>query len=417
MATESTPPLGFGTRAIRAASTPPDVRQTANSVPIYQAATFAAEDSAELGDILADRKPGYAYARIDNPTASAMASAVAELEGAEAGYSFASGMAAIHGTLFALVRAGDRIVSTRAVYGSTRQLMSEVLARFGVETVFVDPTDPDAVEAALPGARLLYLETISNPTIIVADIAALAEQAHRHGAKVVVDNTFASPFLCRPLELGADLVVESCTKWIGGHSDVVAGSVAGSRELVSQVKALEVDAGGIAAPFSAFLVLRGIETLHVRMERHCATALALARFLEARPEVASVMYPGLASHPQAAVAQRQLRAGGGMLALDLGERAAAAAFLDALSIPPRTASLGSIQTIAVHPPSSTHRQLSKTELLEAGIPQGLVRISVGLEDVDDLAADFSVGLAAARAVALHGDPARDLRPAAETVGS
>lgn len=390
---------GFGTRAIRVASTPPDVRQVANSVPIYQAATFAAEDSAELGDILSDRKPGYAYARIDNPTASAMAAAVAELEGAEAAFSFASGMAAIHGTLFALVRAGDRIVSTRAVYGSTRQLMTKVLARFGVETVFVDPIDPDAVEAALPGARVLYLETISNPTIIVADISELSARAHRHGVTVVVDNTFASPFLCRPLELGADLVVESCTKWIGGHSDVVAGSVAGSRELVAKIRTLQAEAGGIAAPFTAFLVLRGIETLHVRMERHCANALAVSRFLEGRPEVDSVMYPGLASHPQAAVAQRQLRAGGGMLAVDLGDRSAAAAFLDALTIPPRTASLGSIRTIAVHPPSSTHRQLNDAELADAGIPHGLVRISVGLEDVEDLVADFTVGLDAARAAA------------------
>jgi cystathionine beta-lyase/cystathionine gamma-synthase len=397
---------GFGTRAIRVASTPPDVRQMANSVPIYQAATFAAEDSAELGDILADRKPGFAYARIDNPTAAAMATAIAELEGAEAAYSFASGMAAIHGALFALTRAGDRIVSTRAVYGSTRQLMTKVLARFGVETVFVDPTDLEAVEAALPGARILYLETISNPTIIVADLAELAARAHRHGVTVVVDNTFASPFLCRPLELGADLVIESCTKWIGGHSDVVAGSVAGSHALVMQVRALEVEAGGIAAPFTAFLVLRGIETLHVRMERHCANALAVARFLEASPEVVSVMYPGLASHPQAGVAQRQLRAGGGMLALDLGDRAVAAAFLDALTIPPRTASLGSIQTIAVHPPSSTHRQLTDAELADSGIPQGLVRVSVGLEDIEDLLADMAVGLAAARAVkpASHAQP-------------
>ncbi|MEA2623206.1 MAG: O-succinylhomoserine sulfhydrylase [Chloroflexota bacterium] len=394
-------PLGFGTRAIRAASTPPEVRQVANSVPIYQAATFAAEDSAELGDILSDRKPGYAYARIDNPTASAMADAIAELEGAEAAFSFASGMAAIHGTLLSLLRSGDRVVSTRAVYGSTRQLMTHILARFGVEIVFVDPTDPDAVEAALaPGARVLYLETISNPTIIVADLADLVERAHRHGATVVVDNTFASPFLCRPLELGADLVIESCTKWIGGHSDVIAGAVSGSRELIGAIRAVEVDTGAIAAPFSAFLVLRGIETLHVRMERHCANALALARYLEGRPEVLSVMYPGLPSHPQAEVVQRELRAGGGMLALDLGARAAASAFLDALSIPPRTASLGSIQTIAVHPPSSTHRQLSADELAAAGIPEGLVRVSVGLEDIEDLAVDLAAGLAAARATAL-----------------
>jgi len=388
---------GFGTRAIRAASTPPPVEQMANAVPIYQAATFAATDMAELGDILTDRRPGFAYSRIDNPTASAMASALAELEGAESGFAFASGMAAIHGALASLVRAGDRIVATRAVYGSTRALMAGLLTRFGVEVAFVDATDPDAVEAAFTSnTRLLYLETISNPTILMADLAELAERAHRRGITVVVDNTFASPYLCRPIELGADLVVESCTKWIGGHSDVVAGGVVGRRELIDAIRAVETDTGGIVAPFSAFLVLRGMESLHVRMERHCATALAIARYLEAQPQVRSIAYPGLPSHPQAEVAQRELRAGGGMLAFDLGERAAAAAFLDGLSIPIRTASLGSVQTICVHPPSSTHRQLDDAALANAGIAQGMVRVSVGLEDVEDLIEDIGAGLAAAR---------------------
>ena len=388
---------GFGTRAIRAASTPPRVDQVANAVPIYQAATFAAHDVAELGDILTDRRPGYAYSRIDNPTTAAMAAAISEMEGAEAGYSFASGMAAVHGALLSLVRSGDRIVCTNSVYGSTRALMTTLLGRFGVEIAFVDPIDPDAVEAALtPGTRVLYLETISNPTIVVADLADLVERAHRHGVTAVVDNTFASPYLCRPIELGADLVIESCTKWIGGHSDVIAGVVTGSRERIAEIRAVETDAGAIAAPFSAFLVLRGAETLHVRMERHCENALAIARFLESQPGVLSVAYPGLASHPQAAVAQRELRAGGGMLAFDLGARSAAAAFLDGLSIPVRTASLGSVQTICVHPPSSTHRQLSDAELAASGIAQGMVRVSVGLEDVDDLIRDIGAGLAAAR---------------------
>jgi cystathionine beta-lyase/cystathionine gamma-synthase len=380
------------------ASTPPEVRQVANSVPIYQAVTFASEDSAELGDILAHRRSGFAYARTDNPTASALSAAFAELEGGTAGYAFASGMAAIHATLLSLLRAGDRIASTRAVYGSTRALMTEVLARFGVTTQFVDPTDPAQVEAALePPTRLLYLETISNPTIVVADLADLIEGAHRHGVTAVVDNTFASPYLCRPLELGADLVVESCTKWIGGHSDVLAGAVAGDSELIDAIRDVEIDTGGMIAPFAAFLVLRGMETLHVRMDRHCENALALGRFLESRPDVRSVAYPGLASHPQAAVAQRELRAGGGMLAFDLGDRAAATAFIDNLTIPPRTASLGSIQTLAVHPPSSTHRQLSDTDLLESGILPGMVRVSVGLEDIDDLIADVATALDAARA--------------------
>ncbi len=388
---------GFATRAIRAASSPPRVTQRPSSVPIYQTVTFSSDDMTTLGDVLADRTPGYAYSRIDNPTATAMAAAVAELEGAEAGYAFNSGMAAIHAAVASQVVAGDRIVAARSLYGSTRHLFVTVLQRFGVETVFVDPTDPDAVEGALtPGTRLLYLETIANPTLVVTDIAELADRAHRRGVTVVVDNTFASPYLCRPIELGADLVVESCTKWLGGHSDVLAGAVVGRRELVETVRALQVEVGGIAAPFSAFLVLRGIETLAVRMERHCASALALARFLEETEQLPRVYYPGLASHPQAAVAQRQLRAGGGLVALDLESRSAAATFLDALQIPERTASLGSVHTICVHPPSSTHRQLDDAALVASGIPEGLIRVSVGLEDVEDLIADFRLALRAAR---------------------
>ncbi|MEO7118097.1 MAG: PLP-dependent aspartate aminotransferase family protein [Candidatus Limnocylindrales bacterium] len=392
-------PLGFGTRAIHAATTPPTVDQAPQAIPIFQSATFAAEDAAELGDILGDRQPGYAYARIDNPTAAALSAAVAELEGAEAAYSLGSGMAAIFGAVASVVKAGDRIVSTNAVYGSTRNLFANVMSRFGVETTFVDPTDHAAVEAALtaePRATLLYLETISNPTIVVADLAGLADLAHQHGTTVIVDNTFASPYLCRPLELGADLVVESATKWLGGHSDVIGGVVAGSHERIAAVKALQIDLGGIIAPFSAFLILRGIQTLHVRMDRHSQTALTLARYLEAQDGVRAVFYPGLSSHPQALVAQRLLRAGGGMLAFDLGNRRSAATFLDTLRLPARTASLGATLTIAVHPPSTTHRQFSDAELTESGILPGLVRVSVGLEDAEDLIADIAAGLQAAR---------------------
>jgi cystathionine beta-lyase/cystathionine gamma-synthase len=391
---------GFATRAIRAASRAPQVDQRPTSVPIYQSATFSSQDADELAAVLTDQRPGYAYSRIDNPTTSALAAAVAELEGGEAGVSLATGMAAIHAALLSLVSAGDRIVSTRAVYGSTRALQSNVLGRLGVTTDYVDITDHAGVEAtlAVSPARLLYAETISNPTIVVADIAALAAIAHRHGATFVVDNTFASPYLCRPLELGADLVIESATKYLGGHSDVLAGIVCGSRELVRRVRDVQVDTGGSLAPLAAFLVLRGVATLAVRMERHAATAAALAAWLEGQDGVARVHHPSLPSHPQHALASRQLAAGGGMLAVELaGGRAAGGAFIDGLSVTELTASLGSVHTIVVHPPSTTHRQLDDRALADAGIAPGLLRISAGLEDVDDLVADFAAALVAARA--------------------
>lgn len=400
-------PAGFGTRAIEAASRPPDVRQAPSAVPIYQAATFCAQDADELADVLAFRLPGYAYARIENPTASALATAFAELHSAEAGFAFGSGMAAIHAALLALVRAGDRIVATRGMYGSTRRLLDGVFGRLGVTTDFVDATDHPAVTAALARpARVLYLETISNPTLEVVDISQLATLARDRGAIAVVDNTFASPYLCRPIELGADLVVESCTKWIAGHSDVISGALAGSAPLVESVREAAVETGGIASPLSAFLTLRGLMTLHVRMDRHSDTALALATAMEAYLGMGAVRYPGLPSHPQAEVARRVLGSGGGLLTLDLGGREAAARFIDALRLPHRTASLGSVFTFAVHPPSHTHRGMSEADLEAAGIAPGLVRVSVGLEDVDDLLADVTSALEAA-------GPSSDSRVSAE----
>ena len=387
---------GFGTRAIQAATRVPRVEQGPAAVPIYQSATFHADDVEDYAALIGFERPGYTYARIENPTADAMAAAFAELHGAEAGFAFGSGMGAVHAALVSLLTAGDRVVCTRAVYGSTRALLERVLARLGVEVVFVDPVDHAAVEAALAAAptRVLYMETISNPTIVVADLARLAALGQRHGAVVVVDNTFASPYVCRPLESGVDLVVESATKWLGGHSDVIAGAVAGSAERIRAIRDVAIDTGGIVAPFSAFLVLRGMQTLHVRMDRHAETALLLATHLEGAAGVHRVAYPGLASHPQADVVSRQLHGGGGMLALELASREAAAAFIDGLSIPPVTATLGSVVTYAVHPPTATHRQLDESQLREAGIPQGLVRISAGLEDAADLLADVEDALAA-----------------------
>ncbi len=382
----------------------PKVDQVPTSVPIYQTATFASADADELGRVAGDPRSGYAYSRISNPTTTALGDAYAELAGGEAGIALASGMGAIHAALSSLLHAGDRIVAPVALYGSTRAQLLRTFGGFGVRVDIVDTTDLDAVEAALAAAptAVLYAETIANPTTLVADHTALADLAHRHGAAYVVDNTFASPYVCRPLELGADLVVESATKFLGGHSDVIAGVVAGSAERVALVQRVQIDTGATLGPLEAFLVLRGILTLAIRAERHAATAAALAGWLERQEGVRSVLYPGLPSHPQHAVATRQFRPGvaGGMLAFEVeGGRDAGRAIIDAMRLPELTASLGSVHTIVVHPPSTSQRQSSEAELLEAGITPGLLRVSVGLEDLEDLQADFADALVVARDVA------------------
>jgi methionine-gamma-lyase len=405
---------GFSTRAIAAASRAPLVGQTPTSVPIFQTATFASEDADELGQVLGSPRTGYAYSRISNPTVTALGDAFAELAGGEAGLALASGMGAIHAALAALLSAGDRVVAPIALYGSTRALLLHTFGGFGVRVDFVDTTDLDAVAVALGAAstRVLYAETIANPTTLLADHAALAELAHRHGATYVVDNTFASPYVCRPLELGTDLVVESATKFLGGHSDLIAGVVAGPRELIAKVQRVQIDTGASLGPLEAFLALRGILTLAVRAERHARTAAALAAWLERQGRVRAVLYPGLPSHPQHEVAVRQFRSGvaGGMLAFEVeGGRTAGRALIDALQLPELTASLGSVHTMVVHPPSTSHRQSTEAELLAAGITPGLLRVSVGLEDLEDLQADFGAALDAIPADAIPA--ARETVPA------
>lgn len=409
---------GFSTRAIAAASRVPRLRQTPTSVPIYQTATFAADDTDELGEVLADPRTGFAYSRIANPTTAALGDAYAELSGGEAGLAMASGMGAIHATLASVLRSGDRVLAPIAIYGSTRSLLMHTFGGLGIRVDFVDTTDHDAVGRALAMAptRVLYAETIANPTTFVADHAALSELAHRYGARYVVDNTFASPYVCRPLELGADLVAESATKFLGGHSDLIAGVVAGPRTLIGEVARTQVETGASLGPFEAFLVLRGILTLAVRAERHARTAAALADWLERQAVVRTVLYPGLASHPQHAIAARQFRIGvaGGMLAFEVeGGRDAGRAVIEALQLPELTASLGSVHTMVVHPPSTSHRQSSEAELLDAGIVPGLLRVSVGLEDLEDLQADF--GAALATVATPVADTARASTPAASAI--
>ena len=383
---------GFSTRAIRAASRVPAAPQPPVNVPIYQTSTFEVASAEELAELLEFRRPGHSYTRYSNPTLEALEDALADLEGGDAAVVAGSGMAAVHAVCLATLRSGDELLIPRAVYGGMVGLASAVLEPSGIRTRAVDASDPDAVAQAIgPDTRLVWLETISNPTTAMADIGAIAATAHERGVPVAVDGTFASPYLSNPLALGADLVVHSLTKYLGGHSDLVGGAVIGDADRIAAIRHVVITAGGNASPFEAFLALRGLKTLALRMERHSATALAVGAALEGSDGIGRVRYPGLASHPQHTLAQRTLRDGkaGGMVAIELGGgRAAGERFLDRLEVAIHATSLGSAETLCSHPASSSHRQLDDDQLALAGLTAGMVRVSIGLEDADDLIEDF-----------------------------
>jgi cystathionine beta-lyase/cystathionine gamma-synthase len=391
---------GFSTRAIRAASRTPAAPQPPLSVPIYASSTFQVADATELAELLEFTRPGHSYSRYSNPTHAALEEALAELEGAEAALVTGSGMAAAHAIALTTLHSGDELLMPRAVYGGIVGLATTILDRSGIAHRTVDTTDPAAVAEAIgPATRLVWIETIANPTTAVADIASIAALAHERGARLAVDNTFASPYLANPLALGADVVMHSTTKYIGGHSDIIGGVLLGSAAFVDEARHVLVNAGGNAHPFEAFLALRGLKTLSLRMERHSSNALAVATALEGAPGVRTVRYPGLASHPQHELASRTLRDGmaGGMIAVEVdGGRAGGERFLDALQVAVHATSLGGIETLCSHPASSSHRQLNDEELAAAGMSPGMVRVSIGLEDASDLAEDL---LGAARAAA------------------
>ena len=390
---------GFATRAIKAAGRVPAAPQPPVNVPIYQTSTFEVGSALELAELLEFARPGHSYSRYSNPTHAALEDALAELEGAESCHLTASGMAAVHGLVLSFLRSGDELIIPRAVYGGVVGLAHSVLARAGITVTAVDTSDRAAVEAAIGDrTRLVWLETISNPTTAMADIAAISRLAHARGVSVAVDNTFASPYLCNPLALGADALVHSTTKYIGGHSDLTGGAILGGADVVAAAREIVIDAGGNAAPLEAFLALRGLKTLALRMIRHSANALAVAVALEGAPGIDAIRYPGLASHPQHALAARTLREGmaGGMLALEVaGGRASGERFLDLLQVAVHATSLGSVETLCSHPASSSHRQLGDAELAEAGLSAGMIRISIGLEDPEDLVEDLANAAAGA----------------------
>lgn len=382
---------GPGTQAVHGRR---EGRRGPLATPIAQTSTFAFASAEEMRRYLAGDEELYLYTRYANPTLRDLEESIAALEGAEAALALGSGMAAMTTAVLSLVRAGDEVLAGASLYGGTVRLLAEVLPRFGVTARFVPLPDlPRVDQVAGERSRVLVVESPTNPTLQVVDLAAVAAAAHARGIVVVVDNTFATPLLQRPLELGADLVMHSLTKALAGHSDVVGGALAGSHERISAAAAMMKVLGGCMDPHAAFLVLRGLKTLHLRVERQCANAAELARRLEGHPRVKRVLYPGLASHPGHEVARRQMRAFGGMVALELaGGLEAAERLYDRLRLVVRAASLGGVESLVSLPVHTSHHGLGDKELRQAGIDPGLVRVSVGVEDAADLVRDLEQAL-------------------------
>jgi cystathionine gamma-lyase/cystathionine beta-lyase/cystathionine gamma-lyase/homocysteine desulfhydrase len=363
----------------------PDPSTGAIVTPIYQTSTYVQD---ELG-----KHKGYEYARTQNPTRAALEANLAAIESGRGAIAFASGMAAI-GAVASMLESGDHVIVSSNVYGGTFRLFEQVLNRYQLTFSYIDTADLGAVDNAFaPNTRMLFVETPSNPAMRLTDLAASAELAHRHNARLVVDNTFASPVLQRPIELGADLVVHSTTKYLNGHSDSVGGAVITARdEDTAWLKFVQNAAGAILGPFDSWLVLRGTKTLAIRMARHSLNGQALAEFLEAHPKVKAVYYPGLPSHPQHDLARKQMSGFGGMLAFDLGSLDAARAVLNSVRLASLAESLGGVETLISHPATMTHASVPAERRRALGITDGLVRVSVGIEDIEDLKEDLGQAL-------------------------
>ncbi len=379
------------------------------SVPIYQTSTFAFETADQGAERFAGTTPGYIYTRLGNPTVNALADALTALEGGSHGMATATGMAAITTVFLAYLQQGTHVVSTDCVYGPTRTVLETSFARFGSEATFVDTADLAQISAAMrTNTRLVYLETPANPTMKLSDITGAAAIAHAHGALLVVDNTFASPYLQRPLDLGADIVVHSCTKLINGHSDVVGGAIVVRDEQgYRQIKPTLNLFGGTMDPHQAWLILRGLQTLPLRAERSQENAMTLARFLRTHPMVSWVAYPGLEEHPQHELARRQMDGFGNMIAIGVqGGLEAGKAMMNSVRLFTLAVSLGGVESLIEHPASMTHAGLPRQEREAAGITDELVRIAVGCEDVEDLQEDLDQALTVARSATVLAGAAK-----------
>ncbi|HEX7709165.1 MAG TPA: cystathionine gamma-synthase [Thermoanaerobaculia bacterium] len=372
--------MGFSTDCIHAGQEP-EPHTGSVTIPIYQTSTYV---QPELG-----RHKGYEYARTKNPTRSALEANLAALERGKHGHCFASGMSATD-TIFRLLESGDHVIAGENMYGGSYRLFSRVLEKFGLQFTYVDTSKIDEVRKAMqPNTRILFLETPTNPMMTITDLAACAEIAHAGGALVVVDNTFSSPYLQRPLELGADLVMHSTTKFLNGHSDSVGGVVvSNSDELAEKIGFLQNAVGAILSPFDSWLVLRGVKTLAVRMKRHEENGMGIASYLANHEKVRKVYYPGLPDHPQHELAKKQMNGFGSMISFELGSYDNAKRFLDQVRLCSLAESLGGVETLISHPESMTHGSVPVEMRKRLGITSGLVRISVGIEDIEDLVADL-----------------------------
>ena len=386
---------GFATRAIHHAYDPQE-NEGALTPPLHLTSTFAFETAEAGGEMFAGERQGHIYSRISNPTCDLLEQRLATLEGAEAGLALSSGMGAITAVLWTLLSPGDEVIVDKTLYGCTFAYMRHGLAKWGVTITHVDMTDPENLRAAISEqTRVVYFETPANPNMRLVDIAAVSEIAHEAGAQVVVDNTYATPYLTRPIEMGADLVVHSATKYLGGHGDVVAGLVAGTAEQIAEIRLVGMKdmTGAVMAPFNAMLILRGLKTLALRVDRHCASAQIVATHLEAHQAVKTVFFPGLESFAQHDLATRQMSKPGAMIAFEIeGGMAGGIGFMNNLKMIQRAVSLGDAETLIQHPASMTHSTYTPEERAVHGISDGLIRLSVGLEEVEDIIADLDQAL-------------------------
>jgi O-succinylhomoserine sulfhydrylase len=386
--------FGFETLAVRAGTQRSQFNE--HSEAMYLTSSFVFDDAAEAARRFSGEEEGMVYSRYTNPTVQMLETRLAALEGAESCVSTASGMSAILAAVMSLMKTGEHIVASRSVFGATIQLFNNVLQRFGVDTTFVEPTQLDHWTSAIrPNTRLLFVETPSNPLTEVVDIRALSDVAHEAGALLAVDNCFCTPALQRPIEHGADVVIHSATKYLDGQGRVLGGAVLGRRDVIrAPLTSFLRSAGPVLSPFNAWVILKGLETLKLRMDAHCQAAHEIAAWLEQHPQVSRVFYPGLESHPQHQLAMRQQSAAGGIISFVVdGGRDAAWKVVDATRLISITANLGDVKSTITHPASTTHGKLSADVRSAAGISEGLLRIAVGLEAVDDLKADLDRGLA------------------------